>query len=122
MKKLIIALAIGLALSVAPKLCLAAGVTVSVTASAGGTAVVPQGNAHILWITLNGSNAMYCRLGGVPTSTSFDIYLNGLGATWNAPVSNQGTPSQMTQSRVPADAITCLSSTGTQAVSYYKSN
>jgi hypothetical protein len=118
MKKLILALIAAVIFSAVPRTW-AYEACVSVNSV---TNVVPAGKKELLIVTLAGSNAMYCRFGtaaaNAATSTAFDFYLNGLGASWNSPLTSLDANPNISSSRAINDAINCVSSSGAQNVCY----
>ena len=93
--------------------------SVSVTSSAGGTLVVPQGNKYVLWmVNTVTSNVADCAIGQTPTSTNWVFQLAANGGTWMAPQITYA-PNEVGQPRTVVESITCIGISGSTTIDYY---
>lgn len=128
MKKIVLVLLAAMLAFVltAPK-SFAAGSTVTVATTAGGTSVVPAGsNGYVMWLVNTGTTNTVdciCNGGGTVTSTVWDFQLLPSGGTWVAPqityAPNEIGPGNP-RLACAAEGITCLAITGSSTVSWYK--
>lgn len=93
---------------------------ITVSTSAGGTLVVPQGvkNYYLSVTNTGATNTMDCSIGATPTSTNYTFSLAPLTTQILTSARLEPTNLGVTGSLAPPDAITCLAISGSTTASY----